>query len=148
MTAPPPPPQPTQPYLIYTVAFVLGVYCNMRALAHSNVETVIIFRSCTPLAVSLCDWLFLGRELPSRRSLAALLTIAAGTCVLLDSLGFNVRGVHSFGWDHQIDTDGRTPTHPPNPNGVLPQARTGTCRRTRSSRWTAWRRTRGRSSTS
>lgn len=57
---------------------MLGVYCNMRALAHSNVETVIIFRSCTPLAVSLCDWLFLGRELPAPRSLAALLTIAAG----------------------------------------------------------------------
>jgi hypothetical protein len=28
--------------------------------------------------VALCDWVFLGRELPSRRSLAALLTIAAG----------------------------------------------------------------------
>lgn len=67
-----------QTYSVYTVAFVLGVYCNMRALERSNVETVIIFRSCTPLAVSLCDWIFLGRELPSKRSLLALLTIAAG----------------------------------------------------------------------
>ena len=54
----------------------------MRALERSNVETVIIFRSCTPLAVALCDWIFLGRELPSKRSLLALLTIAAGMCVL------------------------------------------------------------------
>lgn len=64
---------------MYTVAFVLGVYCNMRALENSNVETVIIFRSCTPLAVSLCDYIFLGRELPSKRALASLCTIAFGT---------------------------------------------------------------------
>lgn len=67
-----------QAYALYVVAFVLGVYTNMRALENSNVETVIIFRSCTPLAVSVCDFVFLGRELPNRRSMAALLTIAAG----------------------------------------------------------------------
>jgi hypothetical protein len=39
---------------------------------------VIIFRSCTPLAVTLCDYIFLGREMPSKQSAAALLTIAAG----------------------------------------------------------------------
>jgi len=50
----------------------------MRALEISNIETVIIFRSCTPIAVSVCDHLFLGRELPSRRSSLALLIIAAG----------------------------------------------------------------------
>jgi drug/metabolite transporter (DMT)-like permease len=68
----------SQSYAIYTVAFVLGVYCNMRALESANVETVIIFRSCTPLAVAVCDYLFLGRELPSRRSTLALSTIGVG----------------------------------------------------------------------
>lgn len=67
-----------QAYALYVVAFVLGVYTNMRALENSNVETVIIFRSCTPLAVAMCDFIFLGRELPNKRSMAALLTIAAG----------------------------------------------------------------------
>ena len=65
-------------YLLYVASFVFGVYCNMQALSHSNVETVIVFRSCTPLAVSLCDYLFLYRELPSSRSLGALLIIAVG----------------------------------------------------------------------
>lgn len=69
-----------QAYSVYTVAFVLGVYCNMRALENSNVETVIIFRSCTPLAVAICDWIFLGRELPSRRSTVSLCTIGFGAC--------------------------------------------------------------------
>jgi len=67
-----------QAYLIYTVAFVLGVYCNMRALENSNVETVIIFRSCTPIAVAVCDFLFMGRELPSKKSSFSLFVIAAG----------------------------------------------------------------------
>ncbi|GAB5031638.1 Hypothetical protein NocV09_00601910 [Nannochloropsis oceanica] len=98
------PPDPLEssrvkPYLVYTVAFVLGVYCNMRALSHSNVETVIIFRSCTPLAVSLCDFIFLGRELPSRRSCLALLTIAAGAYgyVQTDSQ-FKMDGLAAYSW--------------------------------------------------
>ncbi len=98
------PPDPLEaskvkPYLVYTVAFVLGVYCNMRALSHSNVETVIIFRSCTPLAVAMCDWIFLGRELPSKRSGLALLTIGAGAYgyVLTDSQ-FKMDGLTAYSW--------------------------------------------------
>ena len=33
--------QKVKPFAIYTAAFVLGIYCNMRALGASNVETVI-----------------------------------------------------------------------------------------------------------
>lgn len=98
------PPDPLEsskvkPYLLYTIAFVLGVYCNMRALAHSNVETVIIFRSCTPLAVALCDYVFLGRELPSQRSCLALLTIALGAYgyVQTDSQ-FKMDGLAAYTW--------------------------------------------------
>jgi hypothetical protein len=51
-----------KPYLIYNVLFAFGIYANMRSLSSSNVETVIVFRSLSPLIVSFLDWLFLGRE--------------------------------------------------------------------------------------
>ena len=34
-----------KPYLIYVVMFVATIYANMRALQHSNVETIIVFRA-------------------------------------------------------------------------------------------------------
>ena len=30
-----------KPYLVYIVAFVGGIYCNMRVLSVTNVETVV-----------------------------------------------------------------------------------------------------------
>ena len=66
------------PYLAYTFAFSVGVYCNMKSLSLSNVETVIVFRALAPLLVSILDAAFLGRAWPSLRSWGALATIAAG----------------------------------------------------------------------
>lgn len=66
------------PYLYYIVAFALGVYCNMRSLNTSNVETIIVFRALSPCLVAFLDGIFLGREFPSVRSWIALLTIVAG----------------------------------------------------------------------
>lgn len=67
-----------KPYMIYTVAFSTGVYTNMRCLNASNVETVIVARALSPLVVSFLDAIFLGRELPSNRSLGALGMIVLG----------------------------------------------------------------------
>jgi drug/metabolite transporter (DMT)-like permease len=67
-----------KPYLYYVVIFVLGVWTNMQSLAVSNVDTVIVFRACTPLAVALMDFFFLGRELPGRRSATALGLLGLG----------------------------------------------------------------------
>lgn len=67
-----------KPYLLYILFFSSGIYCNMRSLNISNVETVIVFRSLTPIAVAILDALFLGREWPSRRSWAGLSTLVAG----------------------------------------------------------------------
>ncbi|EOD08082.1 hypothetical protein EMIHUDRAFT_249207 [Emiliania huxleyi CCMP1516] len=64
-----------RPYLAYTGMFVCTIYCNMKALQNSNVETLIVFRACCPIVVSLLDYLFLGRELPSARSFASLLLL-------------------------------------------------------------------------
>ena len=34
-----------KPYLLYVGMFVATIYANMRALQHSNVETIIVFRA-------------------------------------------------------------------------------------------------------
>jgi drug/metabolite transporter (DMT)-like permease len=67
-----------KPYLVYVLSFVLGLFTNMMSLSHGNVETVIIFRACVPLAVSLLDWAFLGRAFPSTRALGALVVLLGG----------------------------------------------------------------------
>jgi len=70
--------QKLKPYAIYCLSFAGGCYSNMRVLASSNVETVIVFRASAPLAVCFCDYLFLGRDLPNPRSLLSLLAILGG----------------------------------------------------------------------
>ena len=67
-----------KPYMIYVCSFVLGLFTNMMSLQHGNVETVIIFRACVPLAVAFLDWGFLGRQFPQTRSLFALCTLLVG----------------------------------------------------------------------
>ncbi|KAL3903391.1 MAG: hypothetical protein SGARI_005403 [Bacillariaceae sp.] len=64
-----------KPYALYIVFFSTGVYCNMRSLSTSNVETVIVFRALSPMCVAFLDALFLGREWPSTRSWGGLLTL-------------------------------------------------------------------------
>jgi len=66
------------PYLYYIVAFAMGVYCNMRSLSVSNVETVVVFRALSPCLVAMLDAIFLGREYPSRRSWIGIGTIVVG----------------------------------------------------------------------
>jgi drug/metabolite transporter (DMT)-like permease len=67
-----------KPYLLYTVFFSSAVYCNMRSLNISNVETVIVFRALSPALVSFMDALCLGREWPSKRSWVGLMTLVLG----------------------------------------------------------------------
>lgn len=86
-------------FVPYICSFVISLYSNGRALAYSNVETIIVFRSCSPLLVSILDWMFLDRELPSARSSAALLGVVVGAIgyVLADS-EFAVKGVSAYFW--------------------------------------------------
>lgn len=88
-----------KPYLAYTVAFSLGVYCNMKSLSLSNVETVIVFRALAPLFVSVLDALFLGREWPSMQSWGALGLIALGAYgYALTDEQFQTQGVMAYWW--------------------------------------------------
>jgi hypothetical protein len=49
------------PYLNYSLLFAGSLFTNIHSLKHSNVETVIVFRSATPVAVAVADFAFLGR---------------------------------------------------------------------------------------
>ena len=68
-------------YGLYIVAFVLAIFANMQALSYSNVETVIVFRACSPILVSVIDYLFMGRQWPNVRSSASLLCVFLGAVV-------------------------------------------------------------------
>jgi len=70
-----------KPYALYCISFASGCYSNMRVLSSSNVETVIVFRAATPLAVAFCDYFFLERDLPNLRSLLSLISILGGAFV-------------------------------------------------------------------
>jgi drug/metabolite transporter (DMT)-like permease len=87
------------PYLYYIIAFALGVYCNMKSLSISNVETVIVFRALSPCLVSFLDTFFLGREYPSLRSWIAMGTIVAGTYGYASfDTQFQTQGLSAYTW--------------------------------------------------
>ena len=67
-----------KPYIIVALTFILSLFCNIRILEHTNVDTFITARSFTPIIVAISDVLFLQRELPSMRSALALFGICLG----------------------------------------------------------------------
>ena len=88
-----------KPYLLYVVMFVATIYCNMKSLQHSNVETIIVFRACCPLCVCLLDWGFLGRELPSKGALVSLMVLLAGAAGYVASdREFKMQGFAAYSW--------------------------------------------------
>jgi solute carrier family 35 protein len=67
-----------QKFYIVPIAFLGTVFANIKILQYANVETFIVFRSSTPLLISIFDYWFLGRELPSGRSWACLGLLLVG----------------------------------------------------------------------
>ena len=52
-------------YVIVSFTFLAALLSNIKVLQYANVETFIVFRASTPLAISVLDYIFLGRDLPS-----------------------------------------------------------------------------------
>lgn len=88
-----------KPYGIYVCAFAAGIYSNMKALGATNVETIIVFRACTPITVAVIEWAFMDRELPSQKSSLALAVIVGGayTYVSMDA-EFSMTGSGAMFW--------------------------------------------------
>lgn len=86
-------------YSLYIVAFVAAIYANMQALAHSNVETVIVFRACSPIAVTVVEYFFMDRAWPSARSTISLLVVAIGALMYCTSDSeFALKGLSAYYW--------------------------------------------------
>lgn len=91
--------QYVKPYMLYILFFCTGIYCNMRSLAISNIETVIVFRALSPMAVAFLDALFLGREWPSLRSWAGLSAIVLGAIGYASyDEKFQTQGLQAYTW--------------------------------------------------
>jgi drug/metabolite transporter (DMT)-like permease len=86
-------------YSLYIVAFVAAIYANMQALNHSNVETVIVFRACSPIAVTIVEYFFMDRAWPSLRSTMSLVVVAMGAiCYCMSDSQFNLEGPSAYYW--------------------------------------------------
>ena len=87
------------PYLKHSILFVACIYCNMQALRHTSIETIIVFRASTPIVVSMLDRAFLGREWPSLRSMMALTVLAcAAASYVVNDHAFRMGGFGAYTW--------------------------------------------------
>lgn len=78
-------------FWIVPMAFLGTIFANIKILQHANVETFIVFRASTPIMVSLLEWQFLERHLPSKQSWMCLVFILMGaTSYVLNDKFFNV----------------------------------------------------------
>mmetsp|Transcript_2457 Transcript_2457/g.4153 ORF Transcript_2457/g.4153 Transcript_2457/m.4153 type:complete len:364 (+) Transcript_2457:81-1172(+) len=86
-------------FVLYVISFSIGTWANMKVLSMANVETVIVFRSCTPIAVAFFEYIFHDRSLPTARSWFSLLLITIGAvCYIVTDREFQVRGVAAYYW--------------------------------------------------
>lgn len=86
-------------YILYVFAFTISRYANMKALEKSNVETVIVFRACTPLTVSFIEYYFMGRAFPSKKSLLSLFIVCIGAILYcISDSEFSLHGITAYSW--------------------------------------------------
>ena len=64
--------------------FVTTLFANMKSIQLAPVDTFICLRSTTPLILAVLDYFFLGRDLPSAKSLASLIGIAMGVVMYVN----------------------------------------------------------------
>lgn len=87
------------PYAKYSAIFLLGVYTNMQSLKMSSVDTVIVFRSSTPILVCLMDVAFMGRTMPSFRSKMSMGAMVLGATLYVNSDSqFKMEGFKAYFW--------------------------------------------------
>lgn len=80
-----------RPFMGISLLFCACLWTNVKALEYANVETVIVFRAMSPIAVALCDFWFLGQSLPSARSWLSLAVIVMGAILyVVTDDGFQV----------------------------------------------------------
>lgn len=82
-----------RPFFVACFVFFVCLLSNTEALKSVNPETVIVARSCSPIAVAVLEHLSLGRALPNIQGALSLASIAGGAVVyVLADKGFQIRG--------------------------------------------------------
>ncbi|CAE7708144.1 GONST3, partial [Symbiodinium pilosum] len=82
-----------RPFFLACLVFFLCLLANTQALKSVNVETVIVARSCSPIAVSVLEHFTLGRALPNTPGVMSLLAIAGGAVIyVISDEGFKIEG--------------------------------------------------------
>ncbi|KAB2623142.1 GDP-mannose transporter GONST4 [Pyrus ussuriensis x Pyrus communis] len=56
--------QTAKTFLPAALVFYLAIFINTNLLRHANVDTFVVFRSCTPLLVALADTAFRKQPIP------------------------------------------------------------------------------------
>lgn len=80
-------------FMPVALIFLSTIFTNMKTLQYANVETFIVFRCSTPIVISVADYIWLGRELPSTRSWGTLVgLLAAALAYAATDEGFDVKG--------------------------------------------------------
>lgn len=80
-----------KPFAVAVVVFYICLLSNNKALKGANVESVIVVRSCSPIAVAALDYLALGRDLPNPLGCFSLLAIVSGaTIFVISDEGFRI----------------------------------------------------------
>ena len=86
-------------FLPVSMAFLACIFANIKTLQYANVETFIVFRASTPLAVAALDYVFLGRSAPSSQALASLIaTAVAASAYVATDAQFYVEGFAGYSW--------------------------------------------------
>ena len=65
-------------FLPLVAAFFALLYSGMQIMKYAPLETFITAKSFTPVLFSITEYLFLGREFPTPKSIVALFGIVAG----------------------------------------------------------------------
>lgn len=89
--------QKVRQFWLVSAVFTLAIFSNTRVLHVASVETVIVFRTTVALLTSVGDWIWLNKELPSKQSWVALLTIVGGAAGYMVSEGGSLT-VDSIVW--------------------------------------------------
>ena len=83
-------------YSTVAVVFLATIYSNFRVIHAVGVNPFIVIRCSTPLMVAGLDWAFMGRALPNKMSLIALLGMFSfGTAYAYLKLGGDITAVAS-----------------------------------------------------
>lgn len=87
-----------KPFFLASLIFYICLFTNTRALKSVNVETVIVVRSCSPIAVALLETAVFQNPLPNRYGMGALLMLAGGAVLyVVTDAGFQVDGYFWLG---------------------------------------------------